>query len=44
MNNWDSKTVTFMVNTFSLDGNGVQPMVVDSKNKLATTWANLKDH
>ena len=44
MNNWGGKTVNFMVDTFSLDGDGVQPMAVDSKSKLATTWADLKDH
>ena len=42
MNNWGGKTVVFSVDSFSLEGEGVKPMVVDSAKKLATAWAELK--
>ena len=42
MNNWGGKTVVFLVDSFSLEGEGVQPMAVDSEKKLATAWAELK--
>ena len=42
MNNWGGKTVVFLVDSFSLEGEGVQPMTVDSAKKLATAWAELK--
>ena len=44
MNNWGGKTVTFMVDTFSLEGEGVQPMAVDANGKLSTIWADIKDN
>ena len=42
MNNWGGKTVVFLVDSFSLEGEGVKPMAVDSAKKLATAWAELK--
>jgi len=42
MNNWGGKTVVVLVDSFSLEGEGVKPMAVDSTKKLATTWAGLK--
>ena len=36
------KTVVFLVDSFSLEGEGVKPMAVDSVKKLATAWAELK--
>ncbi len=42
MNNWGGKTVVFLVDSFSLEGEGVQPFHVDSVGKLAAIWAELK--
>ena len=44
MNNWGGKTVTFMVDSISLEGEGVQPMAVDANGKLTTIWADIKDN
>ena len=44
MNNWGGKTVTFMVDSISLEGEGVQPMAVDANGKLPTIWADIKDN
>ena len=44
MNNWGGQTVTFLVDTLSIDGEGIKPFAVDPKDKLATTWGNLKSN
>ena len=44
MNNWGGKTVTFMVDSISLEGEGVRPMAVDANGKLPTIWADIKDN
>jgi len=42
INNWGGKTVTLIVDSFSLEGEGVQPMAIDAKGKLSTTWGCIK--
>lgn len=42
MNNWEDQTVTFLVDTLSIEGDGIKPFPVDPKSKLATTWGTLK--
>jgi len=46
MNSWSGKTVTLVVDSLSLEGEGVKPMgettAVNSMQKLATRWASLK--
>lgn len=42
MNNWGGKTVTFMIDQLSIDGDGIKPFAVDPLSKLTTTWGNIK--
>ncbi len=42
MNSWGGKTVTLLVDTLSVEGEGIQPLSVDPKAKLTTTWGTLK--
>ena len=42
MNNWGGKTVTFIVDQLSIEGDGIKPFPVEPKGKLATTWGTLK--
>ncbi len=42
MNSWGGQTVVFLVDTLSIDGEGIKPMVVVPQGKLTTTWGNLK--
>ena len=42
MNNWGGQTVTFLVDTLSIDGEGIEPFAVEPEGKLATAWGNLK--
>ncbi len=42
MNNWGGKTVTFFVDTLSIEGEGIKPLAVAPEGKLATAWGRLK--
>lgn len=42
INNWGGQTVTLIVDFFSLEGEGVEPMTINPKARLATTWARMK--
>lgn len=42
MNSWGGQTVTFMVDTLSIEGEGIEPLSVEPYGKLATTWGTLK--
>ena len=42
MNNWGGQTVTFFVDTLSIEGDGIEPMSVAPDGKLTTTWGTLK--
>lgn len=42
MNNWGGQTVTFLVDTLSVEGEGIEPLAVAPSGKLATTWGHLK--
>ena len=42
INNWGGKTVTLLVNSFSVDGEGIKPLAVHPKGKLTTKWGELK--
>lgn len=42
MNNWGGKTVTFFVDSVSIEGEGIKPLAVAPEGKLATIWGNLK--
>jgi hypothetical protein len=42
MNSWGGQTVTFLVDTLSIEGEGIEPMAVSPQEKLATTWGTLK--
>ena len=42
MNSWGGQTVTFLVDTLSIEGEGIEPMDVLPQGKLATTWGTLK--
>ena len=42
MNSWGGQTVVFLVDTLSIEGEGIEPMVVVPQGKLTTTWGNLK--
>ena len=44
MNNWGGQTVTFFVDTLSIEGEGIKPLAVAPAGKLATTWGNLKSN
>ena len=42
INSWGGKTVTIIVDFFSLEGEGVRPFAIDARGKLSTTWGSLK--
>ena len=42
MNNWGGQTVTFLVDSLSIEGDGIKPLAVAPEGKLATTWSHLK--
>jgi hypothetical protein len=42
INSWGGQTVSVIVDWFSLEGDGVEPLVVRPAGKLATRWADLK--
>lgn len=42
INSWGGKTVTIIVDFFSLEGEGVRAFAVDAKGKLSTTWGEIK--
>lgn len=42
MNSWGGQTVTLLVDTLSIEGDGIEPLSVDATGKLATTWSTLK--
>ena len=42
MNNWGGQTVTLLVDTLSVEGEGIEPLAVAPSGKLATTWGHLK--
>ena len=42
MNSWGGKTVTFLVDTLSIEGEGIEPLSVAPMGKLTTTWGTLK--
>lgn len=42
MNNWGGQTVTFLVDSLSIEGEGIKPLAVAPEGKLATTWGHLK--
>jgi hypothetical protein len=42
INNWGGKTVTLLVDMFTLEGDKVEPSPVESKDKLAVSWGKMK--
>jgi hypothetical protein len=42
INSWGGKKVTLLVDSFSLDGEGVLGLAVEPQGKMATAWAALK--
>ena len=42
INNWGGKTVILLVDTFSIDGEGIRPLSVTPSGKLTTVWGALK--
>lgn len=42
MNSWGGQTVTFFVDTLSIEGEGIEPLEVAPYGKLTTTWSTLK--
>lgn len=44
MNNWGGKTVTFFVDSLSIEGEGIKPLAIAPEGKLATIWGHLKSN
>ncbi len=42
MNNWGGQTVNFLVDTLSVEGEGIEPLAIAPEGKLAITWGTLK--
>lgn len=42
MNNWGGKTVNFMIDQLSIEGDGIKPFSVDPNSKITTTWGDIK--
>ena len=42
INSWGGNTVALIVDWFSVEGDGIQPLPVDGAGKLATRWADVK--
>ena len=42
MNSWGGQTVTFLVDTLSIEGEGIEPLSVAPEGKLTMTWVLSK--
>ncbi len=42
INSWGGTTVSLVADWFSLEGEGVAPLSVDARSKLAARWADIK--
>jgi hypothetical protein len=44
INNWGGQTVTILVDWFSLSGEGVEPLAIEARGRLASLWGDRKAH
>jgi len=42
INSWGGQAVTFLVDSFTLEGEGVEPLAIRAKGKLTTTWGDVR--